>query len=151
VGQQWDWLNEQWDRYVLSYDAELQQQLLLGAGLGRWGPWGQGLLVVTGGGLILAALSYVLLRSRRRLNPLEEGYAEYCASLARAGVGREIWEGPLAYSRRASQKLPPVAEVVQALGEEYAGWRYGRRQGDRAEIVRWRRRVKGMKRQLHEK
>jgi transglutaminase-like putative cysteine protease len=151
VGQQWDWLNEQWDRYVLSYDAELQQQLLLGAGLGRWGPWGQGLLVVTGGGLILAALSYVLLRSRRRLNPLEEGYAEYCASLAQAGVGREIWEGPLAYSRRASQKLLPVAEVVQALGEEYAGWRYGRRPGDRAEIVRWRRRVKGMKRQLHEK
>ena len=48
-----------------------------------------------------------------------------CERLARAGLPREIHEGPLAYAARASARWPDYAVAFQIIGDAYAGLRYG--------------------------
>jgi len=45
--------------------------------------------------------------------------------LARAGLRRQPYEGPLAYSTRAAERWPDLAVAFHIVGDAYAALRYG--------------------------
>mgnify|MGYP001056454319 CR=1 FL=1 len=65
-------------------------------------------------------------RGLRRGERAATVWAEVCATLARAGLPRELHEGPVAFTQRAARRWPEFAIAFHAIGESYAMLRYGR-------------------------
>jgi hypothetical protein len=70
---------------------------------------------------------YVLSAWQRtpRRDPLQRAYRIFCRRLARAGVSRASYEGPLAFSKRSGELRPDLAESIQAITGLYLRLRYG--------------------------
>jgi hypothetical protein len=71
--------------------------------------------------LILAWLT----QKRRRQERALVLWDEVCRRLARAGLARRPYEGPLAYATRAATRWPQFAIAFHAIGESFALLRYG--------------------------
>lgn len=138
--QAWDALGSTWNGWVLGYDVLRQKELLLNFGFdeGSWQELAVGMVVV--GGLFSLALAVALLwRGHHPTGaPIEEAYRRYCAHLARLGVTRPPWEGPMDYARRASAELPDRAGEIHRITRLYLALRYGERDdlGDMALLQR---------------
>ena len=48
-----------------------------------------------------------------------------CARLARAGLPRAAYEGPVDYVRRAASRWPEFTSTFSVIGDSYAALRYG--------------------------
>jgi hypothetical protein len=48
-----------------------------------------------------------------------------CARLARAGLPRAAYEGPVDYVARAARRWPEFASTFTIIGDSYAALRYG--------------------------
>jgi hypothetical protein len=120
----WDSLNYQWDLHVLNFDEDAQNEFLLSLGLGSisWVDIFFWVLIATA--LIVAALSYLLLRPRGRGDPVARGYAAFCRALARSGLPREPWEGAQHFSARARQHFPDQAKLIERISALYIELRY---------------------------
>jgi transglutaminase-like putative cysteine protease len=121
----WDSLAYRWDLLVLNFDEEGQRSFLLNLGLGAW-DWGS-LIALLGGAItfvIVAIALWLRLSGRVRQDPIRLWYDRFCQTLARNGVARDPSEGPLAYYRRASAKLPAKAEQIERAGRLYVSMRY---------------------------
>ncbi|PLQ01021.1 DUF3488 domain-containing protein [Cupriavidus pauculus] len=116
-----DGLTYKWQRWVLEYDRRQQDRLLDQAGLGNRLPQ---LLAVGICVLSLVALAPMWLR-RRRVDPVQTLYEQYCAVLARHGIARGSSEGPHAFATRAEIALPHAASSVRVFTDNYVAWRYG--------------------------
>ena len=120
----WDSVNYQWDLRVLNFDQEAQHSFLFSLGLGStsWTEIFIWLLVATAA--FVAVLSLWLRKPAAALDKVGRGYARYCSALARAGLCREPWEGPQDFSRRAAQRFPGQAEVIERIANLYIELRY---------------------------
>ncbi len=116
-----DGLTYKWQRWVLEYDRGQQNRLLEQAGMGNRLPQ---LLAAGMAVLSLAALVPMWLR-RRRVDPVQALYDQFCAMLARHGIARGMAEGPQAFATRAESALPRAALAVRAFTDQYVAWRYG--------------------------
>lgn len=117
----WDYLNLSWFYWVRDYDESRQAHLLERLGLRE----SAGLVLVAGVlGLVFA---YVLVagRARRTRDPLARIYDGYCRKLARAGLARAPYEGPLDYARRARTRWPERRDAIDAITSRYVALRYG--------------------------
>ncbi len=121
----WEALSNTWNQYVLGYNPERQRELL-----SRLGTAGDSAAKLAG---LLAGLSAALLLvlyawavwQRRTTDPVQRAWERFCARMARAGLGRESWEGPLAYGERLAAALPEQAHALRAVCADYARLRYG--------------------------
>ncbi|HEY3899696.1 MAG TPA: DUF3488 and transglutaminase-like domain-containing protein [Chthoniobacter sp.] len=120
----WDSVNYQWDLRVLNFDQEAQRSFLFSLGLGStsWTEIFIWLLVATAG--FVAGLSLWLRKPGTAVDKVGRGYARFCSALARAGIAREPWEGPQDFSRRAAQRFPAQAEIIQRISDRYIELRY---------------------------
>ena len=50
---------------------------------------------------------------------------DVCRRLARAGLPRLAYEGPLAFAERAAVRWPQFAIAFRAIGDSFAALRYG--------------------------
>jgi len=122
-----DALNNGWNQWVLEYNQQRQQELL------SWLYGSRITLLQTAQAAIIAALALLLgyaalqLHAARRPAPhrLDRAYARFVRRLARAGIARQPWEGPLDYGRRAAAALPRQAAAISAITGDYAAQRYG--------------------------
>jgi transglutaminase-like putative cysteine protease len=122
---QWDALNHAWNQWVLGYTPERQRDLLKSLGLAE-PDWRQMATLLTAlGGLLLAGLLGWALRVFRPPDPVDRAWRAHCQRLARAGLPRLPWEGPLAYSGRAAAAFPAHAQALLGIGQAYARQRYG--------------------------
>lgn len=138
---QWDALNTAWNRWVLGYDPELQQQLMDRIGLGDW----RRLVAALGTAmaLTLALLAAMLLiDARRQEDPLLATYARFCRKLERRGLGRELHEGPHDYAARISRLRPEIAADVTRITQLYSHLRYESATPSAVEIRQLRRQVR---------
>jgi transglutaminase-like putative cysteine protease len=121
----WDAVNNAWNQWVLGYTPERQRDLLSGLGLGSL-DWQRltGLLAAVCG-LLLTALILWALGGRRPRDPVERCWIDFCRRLARAGLPRLPWEGPLAYAERAAAAFPRHADTLRGIAQSYALQRYG--------------------------
>jgi transglutaminase-like putative cysteine protease len=135
--QGWDALNTAWNERIVKFDVNTQLGILarLGVHSADW----TALVTALGGGLIgwLAWIAWHIGRSAgpRPADRLARAYARLCRKLARAGIARDTYEGPLAYAARIGRRRPDLAARAQPLLARYAQLRYGPVSGQVAAVA----------------
>lgn len=148
-----DWLRElryrwwaasnAWNQWVLGYNPQLQRDFLERLGM-RSPDWRQmTAALATVCGVMLLGLAGWLLWRRPRLDPVERPWRRLSRRLARRGLARRAWEGPLDYARRVGAALPGRAADIAAIARLYASLRYGR--APAGALAELRRRVAGFR------
>src|SRR5205085_8546227 len=94
-----------WHGLELDQRAPWQITLACAAALGGWGVF---------------VLTWLKLRRRKRDDRVLLMWAKLCGRLARAGLPRDMHEGPLAYTARAAARWPELAVAFTVIGEAYA-------------------------------
>jgi transglutaminase-like putative cysteine protease len=126
VRYRWWAVSNAWNQWILGYNPQLQRDFL--ERLGMQAPdWRKmtAVLAVVCGAMLLALTGWMLWR-RPRLAPEERQWRRLSRRLARHGLERRPWEGPLDYARRAGAALPDRAGEIAAIASLYASLRYGR-------------------------
>ncbi|MGH8426963.1 MAG: transglutaminase TgpA family protein [Gammaproteobacteria bacterium] len=127
IGELWDAANTAWTQYVVGYGPELQQRLLERFGLGGSTPFVLAIAMIAAafaGGFVVFLLS--LLRPRRRASDAPRRlYERWCRRLARRGVARSPYEGPLAFLARIAVARPALYPEAEAVTLLYVRARYG--------------------------
>jgi hypothetical protein len=120
-----DALNYSWQRWVVGYSAERQRSLWSEVGLGDAQPWKLVLALTIGASIAgLGLAAYILLRRARR-DPAVAAWERLCSHLARAGLPRQVSEGPVAYTQRAIARWPTHASALRQCARVYCLLRYG--------------------------
>jgi transglutaminase-like putative cysteine protease len=133
---QWEAVSNAWNQSVLGYDLDRQHDVLkqLGFSDPDWETL-VSLLSVTAGALMLLLFVWAMLR-RRRVDPLDRVWDDFCKRLARQGAPRHPWEGPLDYAERAADTLPRSARAIRTIAAQYARLRYGSAAPPAADAIR---------------
>ena len=123
-----DVVNRMWTQTIVQFNVLRQQSLLTPFGIDRAEQKDLVLALATSVGiLLLVATAWVLRSGRRRsVDPLDEGWRQLCATLARRGITSRDEEGPLDLKRRACAGID-AADVRTTLGrliDEYIALRY---------------------------
>ncbi len=123
-------LDYAWNRWVVSYDENMQMELL-----GGW--FGdnarQGLLVALGStiALFFVLAGWFLLRQTHgtRHDPATSLYMKLLQELAKSGVPRQRGEGPVDYSSRVAIERPDLATDMRDVTDLYVRLVYGEKSG----------------------
>jgi transglutaminase-like putative cysteine protease len=145
LGLGWDALNKAWNKWVLTYGPERQQQFLsvLGLGIGDWRGMAFAMVLALGSlGLVFAGLR--TLQRRAAVDPVIQAYQCFCAKLARYGLVRDAHEGPLDFAERVARHHPDLAYQARLISQLYATLRFGRAY-QQDSVKRLRRLVKDFK------
>jgi hypothetical protein len=123
----WDSVNFYWNDWVLAYGPERQRRLLEYLG---WRHLDAMALIATLIGVVLLlGLAHTGFELWRRRVPAPEPslrlYRRFCARLARIGLRRHPWEGPLDFARRVGGRRPDLSAQIQTITKLYARLRYG--------------------------
>lgn len=122
----WDALDSGWNNWVLAYGPELQAKFYSKIGL-EYGNWMQLALVL---GILVAGLMglyWLYLFWGRRpppRPPVVRDYARFCARLARLGLPRAAYEGPLDYAQRVAAARADLEQPVMDITDRYIELRY---------------------------
>jgi protein-glutamine gamma-glutamyltransferase len=128
----WEAMLNNWNQWILGYDAARQQRLLQQLGMPSASV--QALLhatfiAVSIGLLVVTAL---ILRARPPRNPIERLWLKFCRRLAAAGTVRLPAEGPHDFSMRAASAHPEAAHSILHVTQLYIELRYGQSRGREA-------------------
>ncbi|HEX4141123.1 MAG TPA: DUF3488 and transglutaminase-like domain-containing protein [Candidatus Methylacidiphilales bacterium] len=124
-----------WDNVVLSYDTESQFKLAQVLGMGA-NPMFKLLLVCVGAAAVCAVALWRWLAHQPNISPVEFLYGAFCRNMARRGVPRAMWEGPLAYTERVAEAFPDDTPALRSVGAIVARTRYGPKPADTKAIER---------------
>lgn len=126
----WEAANNTWNQWVLGYNPQRQRELLTRLGLPDpdWRRMTAALTALCVAVLLLVALWS--LPARKAIDPAQRAWRRYCAELARRGVTRAAWEGPLAFAQRVASERPDLAASTSEAAACYAALRYGRAGGE---------------------
>ena len=113
-----------WNDWIFSYDPEVQTRIARALGVQHKARLYLGLFCLAATALCGAVLA-LAMRRRVRVSPVEDFYAEFCASMAQRGAPRSPWEAPLAYAGRVAESFPEQREVIAQAGQIVADARYG--------------------------
>jgi hypothetical protein len=121
----WDALNHDWRRNVIGFNFDRQRALWREWQLNSLAPWQLTALVAGMAAAWIGGLLGWLAWRRRRQDRARALWDRVCARLARAGLPRAAYEGPLDYAARAALRWPQFAKAFAVIGESYAELRYG--------------------------
>ena len=126
VRHQWEALSNRWNEWVIGYDQTRQRSLMRDLGFGEL-DWPQLTMAVTGAAMLLggALMLWVYRPWQGRRDALERSWQRCCQRLARAGLQREPWEGPIDFGVRAARAFPSDAALINHITRRYARLRYG--------------------------
>ena len=79
----------------------------------------------------MLALGMIALRRRQRRDPVQALWLRAGRRLARRGLARREYEGPLDYAERVAASRPDLASSIRALAWLYTTLRYGNAGGER--------------------
>ena len=121
----WDAVQMKWISFLNDYDFEFQKSFLEGLGLKHITRWV--LFGIAAFGILIFVITFALVLRRRahRIDPVIEAWRVLCQKLARAGVKKDLNEGPLDFTKRAASKFPNEAKTLHEIGTQYAVLRYG--------------------------
>ena len=122
----WNALANKWNQWVLGYNFDRQREMLslFGVQSPDWRALAMTLFWSTSAVIGLTALW--LFGRWRRDDPVQRAWTIFCRKLARAGLERSPSEGPVDFGRRAVQKLPRCAGIIDNIVALYVEQRYGR-------------------------
>ena len=129
----WDAVNTTWQRWVLDYGQDRQQELLARLGLRAATPY---IMVSILAAIVIVLLIAYALSGRRGApghDPVRRAYLDFCSKLARIGVVRAASEGAAAFAERSATLLPQSAAPIQDISNLYIRLRYGAPSADDAQ------------------
>lgn len=131
----WEAANNAWNQWVLGYNPQRQREVLsrLGWQAPDWQSMTASLAVLCGVALLIVVL-WTLPR-RRAVDPVQRAWQAYCAQLARRGISRAGWEGPLAFAQRVAREKPDLAALTSEAAGYYAALRYGHREAQALRLL----------------
>jgi transglutaminase-like putative cysteine protease len=141
----WDAINNQWNRWVLGYSNTHQKALL--AKIGIKADTRKGLtaaIILTTILMVSTALLYFLKISksgRAKKDAVQKAYLSFCTKLARSGLVRRPFQGPLDYAETVQTVRPDLKTNVLDIVNLYIRLRYGR-SGDRDDGKRLKKMVR---------
>jgi transglutaminase-like putative cysteine protease len=119
-----DYLDYAWATWVLGYDR--RQVDFLESLLGKVNPFRLGLIFLVAA--FISLLPYLVIRliarQRNKPDPRDALIRQFCAKMARAGLGRKTGEGILNFARRIAAERPQVEAEVMAIARSYVSQRY---------------------------
>ncbi len=121
----WDAINHDWRRNVIGFNFDRQRTLWREWKLSTLAPWQITAIVAALASAWIGGLLGWLAWRRRRQDRARALWERACARLARAGLPRAAYEGPLAYAERAAARWPQCAKALDVIGHSYAELRYG--------------------------
>ncbi|MGY6629738.1 MAG: transglutaminase TgpA family protein [Wenzhouxiangella sp.] len=124
---QYDRVQHLWNRWVLGFDAERQQDFLKRLGLPELSTTQIGLLMLGALALLLLPLSWFLFRvaGQRPLSPAERSWKLVLRRLKRVGLVRQPAETPREFAGRISSELEQGGRQVVQLSIMFSQLHYG--------------------------
>ena len=113
-----------WDNLVFSYDPQAQSRLAQALGLGQKTRIGLFFACCIAIGICMVVFQKWIARKPPQ-SPVENLYTAFCRNMARRGIPRATWEGPLAYTQRVAEAFPDDKQTIQRVGSIVAHARYG--------------------------
>ena len=115
-----------WDRWVVGFDHDRQQTLLSNLGLKDIALHILGAIAFLVSVTLLGIVAVILYRREKsRSDPVQKIWNQYCRKLARQGLVRQPFEGPMDFLRRARAKFPQADNQLTLITENYMTLRYG--------------------------
>lgn len=124
--QGWDAMDAAWNEWVLGFGPERQLAMLRRLGISEpdWRALATGLGIGVLGALAGVAAWLAWRYRPPAVDPATRLYRRFLARLARCGVRRAPWEGPLAFGERAARARPRSAAEIMAITRSYVHLRY---------------------------
>ncbi len=122
----WDAVNAAWDRWILAYGPEMQEDLLLA--LGFEVPRTIELVALAAGASVICLVVMAIALRHRRASRRDAGarlYAKLCLRLAGIVRPRGPAEAPVHYAEAVAAARPDLAPAVRIMTELYLRLRYG--------------------------
>ena len=122
----WDALANQWNQWVLGYDAERQFAFLTRLGMESISAMKMALSMLGGTALLIGLFMLYMLRrmAARNTDVTQQLYLKFCRKLARAGVTRDAHEGAQDFAQRAMRALPRHTDSIRNITAQYLALRY---------------------------
>ncbi len=80
--------------------------------------------------ILISAAFFIYGRgTRRKRDPVKDGYLEFCRRLAGMGAARESWQGPSDFARSAAEKMPELKSRIDEITALYIQLRYAEKGG----------------------
>lgn len=110
---------------MLGYNPERQREVLSRLGLSDpdWRTMTAALAVFCG--IALLAVTAWTLVQRNSATPAQRTWDAFCKRLARLGVQRETWEGPVAFALRVAEVQPALGALAHEAASLFADLHYG--------------------------
>ena len=122
-----DALANQWNQWVLGYDAERQFAFLTRLGMESITWQKLALNMASGLGLVIALFALFMLRHLfvRQPDKVQTAWLKLCRKLAEAGLPRAAHEGAQDYAARVAKSRSDLADAIRDLAARYSALRYG--------------------------
>jgi protein-glutamine gamma-glutamyltransferase len=120
-----DMINYQWAQWVLGYGPDRQKRFLqyLGFNSINWKKLTFYLFAFLG--IIVAAISaYIIKKAPKTTEPAKKYYNIFCAKLAKIGIQRRSYEGPVDFARRITTTRQDLNADIQNITNLYVLIRY---------------------------
>ena len=126
----WEAANTRWNMWFMGFTADDQVALLkrLGIAMGPRGGWVLVVLLPPLFLLTIALAGHMIRWSRRRPSddPSLQIYTRFLKKMARAGLPKAPYQGPLDYAGWAIRRAPGLKHEVEGIVALYIDLRYGR-------------------------
>ncbi|OGT03271.1 MAG: transglutaminase [Gallionellales bacterium RBG_16_57_15] len=131
----WDALANQWNQWVLGYNAERQFAFLTRLGMESVTWQKLALNMMAGVGFIMGLFALFMLRHliKRQPDKVQAAWLKLCRRLAKTGLPRAAHEGAQDYAARVAAARPELADAMRDLAVRYSALRYGAVQDKRAQ------------------
>lgn len=141
-----DAIANQWNQWVLGYDAERQFAFLTRLGMESITWQKMALNMSAGLGVVIGLFALYMLRHLfvRRPDKVQAAWLRLCRRLADAGLPRAAHEGAQDYADRVAAALPELAANIHDLAARYSALRYGS-PGDESARQEFLQRVRALK------
>ena len=83
-------------------------------------------VLATLSGLALLAVTLWTLYQRNTDTPAQRAWQAFCKQLARRGIQRAEWEGPLAFALRVARERPAFSVLTREAASCFAELHYGK-------------------------
>lgn len=129
-----DAIDNRWNQWVLGYDQRRQFQFMDRLGMSDPSVRRLAIWFVVVVFLVVAATAAWMFWRRQRSDTDEfrQEYDRFCRKLARVGIRRYPYEGPMDFARRAAALRTDLRPLIMTITNTYAGMRYGAGRTDAA-------------------
>ena len=142
----WDAIDNGWKQWVIGYDNKRQAELinkLFNQQLSMTNIVLMMLSIFFALSLVIAL--YIIKPFRKtECDPVQRLYYRFCDKLARHGMIRNSYEGPMDYSQRAEQQFPDQSPIIRRIVRLYINQRY-RSHNDPEQFIKLRKLIKSLR------